>query len=74
MSNCVGFYRHWFSFYRGPGLRSPVCVRCGEPNPRPLTKDEWDALLQHRKVRGWPFADPIENAINAHVEESEHGH
>lgn len=63
---CAGAARHWFSFYRQPGLRSPACVRCGTPNPRPLTKDEWDTLLQHREVRGYPFMDQIEDAINAH--------
>lgn len=75
MSNCIGFSRHWFSFYRQPGLRSPVCVRaCGEPNPRPLNDQEWAALLEYRRLRGYPLDDAIETAINAHVEESEHGH
>lgn len=31
-----------------PGYRSPVCVRCGAPNPRPLTDAERDELLQLR--------------------------
>lgn len=31
-----------------PGYRSPVCVRCGTPNPRPLSEAEWDELLQLR--------------------------
>lgn len=25
--------RHWFAFYGYVGSSSPVCVRCGAPNP-----------------------------------------
>jgi hypothetical protein len=60
---CPGNARHWFSFYGMPGYRSPVCVRCGTPNPRPLTAAEWDELLQLRDDPGlrrwvtvWPDA------------------
>lgn len=40
--------RHWFAPPRHVGLRSPVCVRCGAPNPRPLTeqeREEWAYFL-----------------------------
>lgn len=39
-SRCPGHMRHWFSVHGQAYLRSPVCVRCGAPNPRPLTDDE----------------------------------
>ena len=48
--------RHWFSFYGCPGYRSPVCVRCGAPNPRPLSQAEWDELItlrQDPEARRW---------------------
>lgn len=41
---CPGNARHWFSVHGQAYLRSPVCVRCGAPNPRPLTDDQWDQL------------------------------
>jgi hypothetical protein len=31
---------HWFTYYGWVGSSSPVCVRCGAPNPR------YDADLQ----------------------------
>lgn len=58
-SRCPGHARHWFSVYAGydgggPGIRSPTCVRCGAPNPRPLTADEqaeYDDLIAERLAR-----------------------
>lgn len=38
MSACRG--RHRFTIYGLPGLRTPFCVRCGVPNPRPLTEQQ----------------------------------
>lgn len=32
----MGNQRHWFSIRGQAYLRSPVCVRCGAPNPRRL--------------------------------------
>lgn len=32
-SRCKYHSRHWFSVYGAVGLRSPVCRRCGAPNP-----------------------------------------
>lgn len=40
MSRCPGHMRHWFSMPQSPGLRTPVCVRCGAKNPRPLSDQE----------------------------------
>lgn len=40
--------RHWFAPPRQVGLRSPVCIRCGAPNPRPLNEreqEEWAYYL-----------------------------
>lgn len=45
---CPGHMRHWFTL--GVGIRTPVCVRCGAPNPRKLTDDEWDELRGCRRV------------------------
>jgi hypothetical protein len=38
--SCGYHSRHWFTVYGNPGLRSPVCRRCGKPNPKPLTDSE----------------------------------
>lgn len=43
--NCPGHSRHWFSVYGYVGVRSPKCVRCGFPNPKLLTTDDWHDLL-----------------------------
>lgn len=42
---CPGHGRHWFTVYGMPTTRSPVCVRCGATNPRPLSEDEWDEVI-----------------------------
>ena len=41
--------RHWFAYYGWPGSSSPVCVRCGAPNPR-YDKDRDPLLQQGRRV------------------------
>lgn len=46
MARCGGHQRHWFSIRGQAYLRSPVCVRCGAPNPRPLADDEWSQLAE----------------------------
>ena len=56
--HCPGHGRHWYSFHGQPGLRCPVCVRCGNPNPRPLREPDWDVLLSYREQRDRPFAGP----------------
>ena len=47
MTNCPGHARHWFTVRGHVGLRSPKCVRCGAPNPRQLTTDDWRGLLDY---------------------------
>jgi hypothetical protein len=37
--------RHWRIVPRTVGIRAPVCIYCGSPNPRPLSKDEWITLI-----------------------------
>lgn len=32
--------RCWFAYYGWPGSSSPVCVRCGRPNPRYRPEDD----------------------------------
>jgi hypothetical protein len=74
MARCGGLggaARHWFSFYGMPGFRSPVCRRCGAPNPVPLTEDEWADLAAYRAVLG-RLDGPTEAALNAHLEEAGH--
>jgi hypothetical protein len=60
--------RHWYTLFGHPGLRSPLCVRCAHPNPRPLSETEWDELLHHRQRRGRPFGSQLEAAITAENE------
>lgn len=43
-SRCPGHRRHWFVLHGSPGARTPVCVRCGAENPKPLKPDEWAEL------------------------------
>lgn len=58
MNRCRGHSRHWFSVYGMPGLRSPVCRRCGEPNPRPLDESEL-ASYRYAVSRGWARDVPV---------------
>lgn len=37
--------RHWFTYYGFPGSSSPVCLRCGAPNPRYRRDDDPKAGL-----------------------------
>lgn len=45
MSACPGHYRHWFTAPDSIGIRTPVCQRCGEPNPKWTAEDQrvWDS-------------------------------
>jgi hypothetical protein len=47
VSGCTSGARHWFTVYGAVRMRSPVCGRCGAPNPRPLSDDDWDALAAY---------------------------
>lgn len=40
---CPGHARHLYTL--PDHRRAPVCVRCGHENPKPLTVEEWDALV-----------------------------
>ena len=70
--NCTGGWRHWYSVPREVGLRSPVCVRCGHPNPRPLTDGEWaelEAWARHfTAIRGYPPRGHAGAALRAREE------
>jgi len=54
MPKCPGHMRHWFAPHGIPYVRSPRCVRCGAPNPRPLSDEELDELAAiNRTSPGW---------------------
>lgn len=67
MTYCPGRGRHWRTIWNTVGLRAPVCVYCGDPNPRPLTDWEWEDLI------GWSqdhsVGDHVRTAIEAHQKE-----
>lgn len=42
---CPARARHWRIALGTVGLRTPVCVYCGSPNPKPLKDWEWDELI-----------------------------
>lgn len=43
---------HKFTVYGQPGLKSPTCVRCQQPRPKPLTASELADYLYWREHRG----------------------
>jgi hypothetical protein len=61
---CTGGARHWFSLAGLTGVRTPVCVRCGEPNPRKLSDAEWADLAYWRGHRY--LSKPVEIALREH--------
>jgi len=64
MARCAGFYgRHWFIAPRTIGLRTPVCIRCGSPNPRRLTESEWGDLIDW--ARDHSVSDHVRSALEA---------
>ncbi len=66
-ARCPGHSRHWFSFRSrqvgGTGVRSPVCVRCGSPNPNELTSDEWIGLGELFPEKYGETADQVRESI-----------
>lgn len=44
MSCPGGRARCWPIAFGTVGMRTPVCVYCGSPNPRPLAEHEWAEL------------------------------
>lgn len=63
-SRCIGRARHWRIAWGTVGLRTPVCVYCGSPNPRPLTRWEWDDLIEWSKT-GANMGEHVRTAIEA---------
>jgi hypothetical protein len=63
MSRCPGRARHWRIAWRTVGLRTPVCIFCGSPNPRPLTECEWSDLIDWSQDHG--VGDYVRSAIEA---------
>lgn len=64
--SCRYGVRHWFSVR--VGMRSPVCTRCAADNPRPLTLDDWEQLIQYREVGGH-LQGSILTALDNHLAE-----
>ena len=44
-TRCIDRARHWRVLRGTVGMRAPVCVVCGSPNPRPLSEDEWAQVI-----------------------------
>lgn len=63
MTACPGRYRHWRIAWRTVGLRTPVCLYCGSPNPRPLTDGEWADLIDW--AEHYSVGDHVRAAIEA---------
>lgn len=63
-TRCPGRGRHWRTAIGTVGLRTPVCVWCGSPNPRPLTDHEWEALIDWSRISS--VGDHVRTAIEAH--------
>lgn len=67
-SRCPGYARHWFAPKGGVYVRSPICVRCGARNPKELTTDDWQQILDY-----WPeLAGTDPYALAAKLEDT-HG-
>ena len=65
MSRCGNFYvRHWRIAFGTVGMRTPVCSRCGSPNPKPLAEDEWVDLLDWATDHN--VGDHVRTAIEQH--------
>ncbi len=63
-TRCPGRARHWRIAFRAVGLRTPVCVYCGSPNPRPLKDWEWEELASW--ARNVSVGDQVRTALEAH--------
>lgn len=67
-SRCPGRVRHWRIAFGTVGLRTPVCVYCGSPNPKPLTDLEWRELIAWS--RNAAVGDRVRAAIEAREAEA----
>jgi hypothetical protein len=65
-TKCPGHGRHWFSVHGQAYLRSPVCVRCGAPNPRPLTAEQWVELEEFNGHYPAYVGRHVVDALRAH--------
>ena len=63
-SRCPGRMRHWRIAFGTVGLRTPVCIYCGSPNPKPLTDDEWRELIDWSRLQ--QVGSRVRAAIEAH--------
>ncbi len=48
-------------------MRSPVCIFCGSPNPRPLSDFEWEELID------WAEHYPVGEHIRTAIRKRSHG-
>ena len=64
---CPHRARHWRIAFGTVGLRTPVCVYCGSPNPKPLTDDEWAALIDWSQMAA--VGDHVRTAIEGRQRE-----
>jgi hypothetical protein len=63
VSRCRDRARHWRIAWGTVGLRTPVCVYCGSPNPRPLKDWEWDDLIDWSQDHN--VGDHVRSAIES---------
>jgi hypothetical protein len=63
VARCPGRMRQWRIAFGTVGLRTPVCVFCGSPNPRPLTEAEWRDLADW--ARDHSVGDHVRTALEA---------
>jgi hypothetical protein len=66
---CPGRARHWRIALGTVGTRTPVCVFCGSPNPKPLSKEEWARLIGYAQAGGRP-GRLVEAAISTRLAEA----
>lgn len=59
---CTGRARHWRTAPGFVGMRTPVCVYCGSPNPKPLSEDEWEYLI------GWANERSVGHHVRAAID------
>ncbi len=68
-SRCPGRARHWRVAWGTVGVRRPVCIYCGSPNPRPLTEWEWEDLIMWSQDHS--LGDHVRSAVKARQAEQE---
>jgi len=71
-ARCKGHARHWFAPHGVPGVRLPKCIRCGAPNSKPLTTDDWWWLVSVQPNLKTHMGEPMIEDVQA-VRESLEG-